>query len=190
MLGIYALRVFLINGWYIVTYGLGIYLLNNFIGFLSPQVRPFYIYLPSLDASYSCSSSSSCQLWASHSEVTRTLYSCNHIDWSRIRWSTATNQWKRGIQVGVLWICISHLQATVPSAQDECSCFRIYLQAVCKEITGVQILVRLCQSSLRLFLDDLFRSLWCPCLLANTSPLLHLLVPVDNETTNPAYDQA
>ena len=36
---IYAVRVYLINGWFIVTYGLGIYLLNNFIGFLSPQVR-------------------------------------------------------------------------------------------------------------------------------------------------------
>jgi hypothetical protein len=40
MLGIYVLRVFMVNGWYIVTYGLGIYLLNNFIGFLSPQVKP------------------------------------------------------------------------------------------------------------------------------------------------------
>ena len=34
----YALRVYLLNGWYIVTYGLGIYLLNQLIGFLSPQV--------------------------------------------------------------------------------------------------------------------------------------------------------
>jgi len=40
MLGLYALRVFYINGWFIVTYGLGIYLLNNFIGFLSPQMDP------------------------------------------------------------------------------------------------------------------------------------------------------
>lgn len=39
MLAIYTMRVFIVNGWYIVTYGLGIYLLNNFIGFLSPQVR-------------------------------------------------------------------------------------------------------------------------------------------------------
>lgn len=37
---IYALRVYLVNGWYIVTYGLGIFLLNNLIGFLSPQVDP------------------------------------------------------------------------------------------------------------------------------------------------------
>lgn len=37
---IYAVRVYLINGWFIVTYGLGIYLLNNFIGFLSPQSDP------------------------------------------------------------------------------------------------------------------------------------------------------
>ena len=35
----YALRVYLVNGWYIVTYGLGIYLLNQLIGFLSPQVN-------------------------------------------------------------------------------------------------------------------------------------------------------
>ena len=30
----------MVNGWYIVTYGLGIYLLNMFIGFLSPQIDP------------------------------------------------------------------------------------------------------------------------------------------------------
>jgi Rer1 family len=36
---LYLLRVYFINGWFIVTYGLGIFLLNNFIGFLSPQVR-------------------------------------------------------------------------------------------------------------------------------------------------------
>lgn len=39
LMALYALRVFWLNGWFIVTYGLGIYLLNNFIGFLSPQVR-------------------------------------------------------------------------------------------------------------------------------------------------------
>ena len=38
LLSLYLLRVFLLNGWFIVTYGLGIYLLNNLIGFLSPQV--------------------------------------------------------------------------------------------------------------------------------------------------------
>jgi hypothetical protein len=38
LMALYALRVFWLNGWFIVTYGLGIYLLNNFIGFLSPQV--------------------------------------------------------------------------------------------------------------------------------------------------------
>eukprot|EP00620_Florenciella_sp_RCC1587_P015395 CAMPEP_0182568382 /NCGR_PEP_ID=MMETSP1324-20130603/9342_1 /TAXON_ID=236786 /ORGANISM="Florenciella sp., Strain RCC1587" /LENGTH=190 /DNA_ID=CAMNT_0024782517 /DNA_START=22 /DNA_END=594 /DNA_ORIENTATION=- len=37
---LYALRVWFINGWYIITYGLGIYLLNNFIGFLSPLADP------------------------------------------------------------------------------------------------------------------------------------------------------
>ena len=36
--GLYFLRVFNLQGWYIVTYGLGIYLLNQLIGFLSPQV--------------------------------------------------------------------------------------------------------------------------------------------------------
>ena len=34
------LRVYFLEGWYIVTYGLGIYLLNLFIGFLSPQIDP------------------------------------------------------------------------------------------------------------------------------------------------------
>ncbi|EEC69780.1 hypothetical protein OsI_00052 [Oryza sativa Indica Group] len=37
---IYALRVYLVQGFYIVTYGLGIYLLNLLIGFLSPMVDP------------------------------------------------------------------------------------------------------------------------------------------------------
>jgi len=34
------LRVYLLQGWFIVTYGLGIYLLNLFIGFLSPSIDP------------------------------------------------------------------------------------------------------------------------------------------------------
>ena len=38
ILSTYVLRVYYVNGWFIVTYGLGIYLLNQFIGFLSPQV--------------------------------------------------------------------------------------------------------------------------------------------------------
>lgn len=37
---IYLLRVYVVNGWYIVTYALGIYLLNKLIGFLSPQFDP------------------------------------------------------------------------------------------------------------------------------------------------------
>merc|ERR1712087_83670 len=37
---IYCVRVYLINGWYIITYGLGIYVLNLLIGFLSPQADP------------------------------------------------------------------------------------------------------------------------------------------------------
>ncbi|KAJ7553306.1 hypothetical protein O6H91_06G091900 [Diphasiastrum complanatum] len=37
---IYVLRVYYLNGFYIVTYGLGIYVLNLLIGFLSPQVDP------------------------------------------------------------------------------------------------------------------------------------------------------
>lgn len=35
---LYCTRVYYVNGWYIVTYGLGIFMLNQFIGFLSPQV--------------------------------------------------------------------------------------------------------------------------------------------------------
>lgn len=37
---IYVLRVYLIEGFYVVSYGLGIYILNLLIGFLSPQVDP------------------------------------------------------------------------------------------------------------------------------------------------------
>ncbi|KAI4295515.1 hypothetical protein L6164_035555 [Bauhinia variegata] len=37
---IYAFRVFYVQGFYIVSYGLGIYLLNLVIGFLSPLVDP------------------------------------------------------------------------------------------------------------------------------------------------------
>ncbi|XP_026662190.1 protein RER1A-like isoform X2 [Phoenix dactylifera] len=37
---IYCLRVYYVQGFYIVTYGLGIYLLNLLIGFLSPIVDP------------------------------------------------------------------------------------------------------------------------------------------------------
>jgi hypothetical protein len=35
---VYCLRVYFLQGFYIVTYGLGIYLLNLLIGFLSPQI--------------------------------------------------------------------------------------------------------------------------------------------------------
>ena len=37
---IYILRFSFLHGYYIVTYGLGIYNLNLIIGFLSPQVDP------------------------------------------------------------------------------------------------------------------------------------------------------
>ncbi|KDP31988.1 hypothetical protein JCGZ_12449 [Jatropha curcas] len=37
---IYAIRVYILQGFYIITYGLGIYMLNNLIGFLSPQIDP------------------------------------------------------------------------------------------------------------------------------------------------------
>ncbi|XP_071945637.1 protein RER1-like [Antedon mediterranea] len=39
---LYFLRVFLLQGWYIVTYALGIYLLNLFIAFLSPKIDPVF----------------------------------------------------------------------------------------------------------------------------------------------------
>lgn len=39
LLVLFALRVWALQGWYIVTYGLGIFLLNLFIGFITPQVR-------------------------------------------------------------------------------------------------------------------------------------------------------
>ncbi|GAB4839408.1 Protein rer1b, variant 2 [Ancistrocladus abbreviatus] len=37
---IYILRVYYVQGFYIVSYGLGIYILNLLIGFLSPKVDP------------------------------------------------------------------------------------------------------------------------------------------------------
>ncbi|XP_018083345.1 protein RER1 isoform X2 [Xenopus laevis] len=37
---IYMIRVYILQGWYIVTYALGIYHLNLFIAFLSPKVDP------------------------------------------------------------------------------------------------------------------------------------------------------
>ncbi|XP_021284801.1 protein RER1B-like [Herrania umbratica] len=37
---IYVLRVYVLQGFYIVSYGLGIYILNLLIGFLSPKVDP------------------------------------------------------------------------------------------------------------------------------------------------------
>ncbi|KAK9028853.1 hypothetical protein V6N11_025990 [Hibiscus sabdariffa] len=37
---IYVLRVYLLQGFYIVSYGIGIYILNLLIGFLSPKVDP------------------------------------------------------------------------------------------------------------------------------------------------------
>eukprot|EP01083_Nonionella_stella_P004979 14537_1 len=36
----FAIRAYSLNGFYIVTYALGIYILNLFIGFISPQVDP------------------------------------------------------------------------------------------------------------------------------------------------------
>uniref|UniRef100_A0A7N0TZG4 Protein RER1 n=1 Tax=Kalanchoe fedtschenkoi TaxID=63787 RepID=A0A7N0TZG4_KALFE len=37
---IYVLRVYYVHGFYVVSYGLGIYILNLLIGFLSPKVDP------------------------------------------------------------------------------------------------------------------------------------------------------
>ncbi|XP_012943094.1 protein RER1 [Aplysia californica] len=36
----YCIRVYFLQGWYIVTYALGIYLLNLFIAFLTPKIDP------------------------------------------------------------------------------------------------------------------------------------------------------
>ena len=38
-LALYGMRVWFLQGFYIVTYALGIFLLNNLIGFVTPQVR-------------------------------------------------------------------------------------------------------------------------------------------------------
>jgi hypothetical protein len=49
---LYCVRVYLVNGWFIVTYGLGIYLLNQLIGFLSPQVNFSSLLANSLTSRY------------------------------------------------------------------------------------------------------------------------------------------
>lgn len=40
LFALYVLRVLLVPGWYIVSYGLGIYLLNLLVDFLSPLQEP------------------------------------------------------------------------------------------------------------------------------------------------------
>ena len=40
LLALYLVRVALLEGWYIITYALAIYLLNLFIAFLSPKFDP------------------------------------------------------------------------------------------------------------------------------------------------------
>ncbi|GER30918.1 Rer1 protein [Striga asiatica] len=44
----YAVRVYLLGGFYVVSYALGIYILNLLIGFLSPQVDPEFAGGPTL----------------------------------------------------------------------------------------------------------------------------------------------
>ena len=67
---IYCVRVYFLQGFYIVTYGLGIFLLNLFIGFLSPleedvdgpvlplndvdEFKPFIRRLPEFKFWYAC----------------------------------------------------------------------------------------------------------------------------------------
>ena len=40
LLVVYGVRVFFLQGWYIVSYALAIYLLNIFIAFLTPKFDP------------------------------------------------------------------------------------------------------------------------------------------------------
>ncbi|KAL0461813.1 UNVERIFIED_CONTAM: protein RER1C [Sesamum latifolium] len=44
----YVVRVYLVQGFYVVSYALGIYILNLLIGFLSPQVDPEFSDSPTL----------------------------------------------------------------------------------------------------------------------------------------------
>lgn len=39
LLALFIVRIWFLQGWFIVTYGLGIFLLNLFIGFITPLVR-------------------------------------------------------------------------------------------------------------------------------------------------------
>jgi len=51
LVGVYALRVYMVQGFFIVTYGLGIFLLNLLIGFLTPLEEMEYSDGPSLPTS-------------------------------------------------------------------------------------------------------------------------------------------
>jgi len=46
---VYAVRAYLLHGYYIITYALGIYNLNLLLGFLTPQARPCAAGWPTLE---------------------------------------------------------------------------------------------------------------------------------------------
>jgi len=51
ILSAYVIRVAILGGWHIVSYALGIYILNLLISFLSPQIDPEFEISPSADDS-------------------------------------------------------------------------------------------------------------------------------------------
>lgn len=49
---LFCIRIVLAGGYYLIAYGLGIFLLNNFIYFLSPKVDPATVWYGGDDDSY------------------------------------------------------------------------------------------------------------------------------------------
>lgn len=43
LIGVFLLRILLLQGWYIICYALGIYHLNLFLAFLTPKIDPAYM---------------------------------------------------------------------------------------------------------------------------------------------------
>ena len=43
MVTLFMLRIFIMQGWFIICYALGIYHLNLFLAFLTPKIDPAFI---------------------------------------------------------------------------------------------------------------------------------------------------
>ncbi len=75
---LYALRVYYLNGWFIITYALGIYLLNKLLGFISPQViihffNYYNICIITFSFIYSLTQRKLMVIWTSQNQIPKNL---------------------------------------------------------------------------------------------------------------------